>query len=45
MAAAHLLIDAGVEPILQFTCRDRNRLALQADLLGGGPSVFATCAS
>lgn len=34
MAAAHLLIDAGVEPVLQFTCRDRNRLALQADLLG-----------
>ena len=34
VAAAHLLIDAGVEPILQFACRDRNRLALQADLLG-----------
>jgi methylenetetrahydrofolate reductase (NADPH) len=34
IAAAHLLIDAGVEPILQFACRDRNRLALQADLLG-----------
>ncbi len=25
---------AGVEPIVQLTCRDRNRLALQADLLG-----------
>jgi methylenetetrahydrofolate reductase (NADPH) len=34
VAASHLLIDAGVEPILQFACRDRNRLALQADLLG-----------
>ena len=34
MAAAHLLIDAGLEPIMQFACRDRNRLALQADLLG-----------
>ncbi len=34
VAAAHLLIDGGVEPILQFACRDRNRLALQADLLG-----------
>jgi methylenetetrahydrofolate reductase (NADPH) len=34
VAAAHLLIDAGLEPILQFACRDRNRLALQADLLG-----------
>ncbi len=34
VAAGHLLLDAGVEPIVQFTCRDRNRLALQADLLG-----------
>jgi methylenetetrahydrofolate reductase (NADPH) len=34
IAAAHLLADAGVEPILQLACRDRNRLGLQADLLG-----------
>jgi methylenetetrahydrofolate reductase (NADPH) len=34
MAAAHLLTDAGIEPIMQFVCRDRNRLALQSDLLG-----------
>jgi methylenetetrahydrofolate reductase (NADPH) len=34
MAASHLLTDAGIEPIMQFVCRDRNRLALQADLLG-----------
>ena len=33
-AVAHLLLDRGFEPILQVTCRDRNRLALQADLLG-----------
>lgn len=33
-AAAHLLVDRGLEPIQQFACRDRNRLALQADLLG-----------
>jgi len=33
-AAAALLIDAGIEPILQFTCRDRNRIALQSDLIG-----------
>src|SRR6516165_8050574 len=33
LAAAHFLRDAGIEPILQMTCRDRNRLALQADLL------------
>lgn len=34
LAASHLLADAGVEPVMQLTCRDRNRLALQADLLG-----------
>jgi methylenetetrahydrofolate reductase (NADPH) len=33
-AVAKLLIDRGVEPIVQFTTRDRNRIALQADLLG-----------
>ena len=34
MAVARLLLEKGVEPILQLTCRDRNRIALQADLLG-----------
>src|SRR5262249_683684 len=32
--AAALLARAGLDPILQFTCRDRNRIALQADLMG-----------
>src|SRR6202158_867457 len=34
VAAAHLLVEKGFEPIMQLTVRDRNRLALQADLLG-----------
>ncbi|HUZ75669.1 MAG TPA: methylenetetrahydrofolate reductase [Stellaceae bacterium] len=34
VAAARFLIDNGVEPILQMTCRDRNRIALQSDLIG-----------
>jgi len=29
-----LILDKGFEPVLQVTCRDRNRLALQSDLLG-----------
>ncbi|MGH8220571.1 MAG: methylenetetrahydrofolate reductase [Steroidobacteraceae bacterium] len=33
-SVAHLLIDRGVEPIVQVTARDRNRIAVQADLLG-----------
>lgn len=34
LAAAATLALAGFEPVLQFTCRDRNRLALAADLMG-----------
>ena len=29
-----LLVQQGLEPVAQMTCRDRNRLAIQADLLG-----------
>ncbi len=34
IAACALLVRAGYEPVLQITCRDRNRIALQGDLLG-----------
>ncbi len=34
LAMAALLVREGVEPIYQLTCRDRNRMALQSDLLG-----------
>ncbi|MGH2593201.1 MAG: methylenetetrahydrofolate reductase [Anaerolineae bacterium] len=33
-AVSALLAQMGVEPVMQMTCRDRNRLALQGDLLG-----------
>jgi len=33
MATCHILADYGIEPIMQMTCRDRNRIALQSDLL------------
>ncbi|GBD11598.1 Bifunctional homocysteine S-methyltransferase/5,10-methylenetetrahydrofolate reductase [bacterium HR23] len=33
IAVAHLLLDQGIEPILQVTGRDRNRIAIQAELL------------
>jgi len=33
MAVCHILKDEGLEPVFQLTCRDRNRLALQSDLL------------
>jgi methylenetetrahydrofolate reductase (NADPH) len=34
LAAAAILVQNGIEPILQLSCRDRNRIALQSDLLG-----------
>ncbi len=33
MAAAYRLVEAGFDPILQITSRDRNRIAVQGDLL------------
>lgn len=33
VAAASILLREGIEPILQLTCRDRNRIALQSDLM------------
>jgi len=33
MITCHLLKEKGLDPVLQMTCRDRNRLALQSDLL------------
>lgn len=46
-SVARLLLDRGVEPIVQFTARDRNRIALQSDILGAaalgvGNVVFMT---
>jgi methylenetetrahydrofolate reductase (NADPH) len=34
IAAAALAVQEGLEPIMQVTCRDRNRLAMQSDMLG-----------
>ena len=33
LAASKAVLDAGAEPVFQVTCRDRNRLALQSELL------------
>lgn len=33
LTACHLLLERGIEPVYQVTCRDRNRIALQSDLL------------
>jgi methylenetetrahydrofolate reductase (NADPH) len=44
LAGSLLAAQAGVEPVMQLTCRDRNRIALQSDLVGaaalGIPNVL-----
>jgi methylenetetrahydrofolate reductase (NADPH) len=44
LAGCLLAAEAGVEPVMQLTCRDRNRIALQSDLLAaatlGIPNVL-----
>jgi 5,10-methylenetetrahydrofolate reductase len=34
IGAGTILVQEGLEPIIQMTCRDRNRLAIQSDLMG-----------
>src|SRR5438132_9762875 len=34
VAGAAMVAQAGLEPVMQLTCRDRNRLGLTSDLLG-----------
>jgi len=38
VTAAALLVEQGIEPVLQLTCRDRNRIALQSDLISAAAS-------
>ena len=34
IAASSIALSCGVEPVVQMVCRDRNRIAIQSDLLG-----------
>lgn len=34
IAGAVIIMREGIEPVIQMTCRDRNRIALQSDLFG-----------
>lgn len=34
LACSVMLLKEGIEPVFQMTCRDRNRLALQSDIMG-----------
>lgn len=43
IAAAKIALDQGLEPVMQMTCRDRNRIAIQADLLGAAALGLKNC--
>lgn len=34
IATSRILVEEGLEPVMQMTCRDRNRIAIQSDILG-----------
>jgi methylenetetrahydrofolate reductase (NADH) len=34
IASGAILLNMGMEPVVQLTCRDRNRIAMQSDILG-----------
>jgi 5,10-methylenetetrahydrofolate reductase len=43
IAGAKVLIDEGLEPVMQMTCRDRNRIAIQSDILGAWALGIRNC--
>jgi methylenetetrahydrofolate reductase (NADPH) len=43
IAASKLLHDQGLEPVMQMVCRDRNRIAMQSDLLGAHALGLRNC--
>jgi methylenetetrahydrofolate reductase (NADPH) len=43
IASAIMLTQAGVEPVMQMTTRDRNRIAIQADILGAAAFGIRNC--
>ena len=43
IASAAILVQAGVEPVMQMTTRDRNRIAIQADVLGAVALGIKNC--
>ncbi|MHC4176528.1 MAG: methylenetetrahydrofolate reductase [Planctomycetota bacterium] len=45
IAGAKILLDEGLEPVMQMTCRDRNRIAIQSDLLGAWALGIRNCLS
>ncbi|UCC68987.1 MAG: methylenetetrahydrofolate reductase, partial [Armatimonadota bacterium] len=43
IASAVMVMREGLEPVVQMTCRDRNRIAIQADILGAAALGVRNC--
>ena len=43
VAGSKILLEEGLEPVVQMTCRDRNRIAMQSDLLGAAALGIRNC--
>lgn len=43
IASSALIMEESLEPVMQMTCRDRNRMAIQADLLGAAALGIKNC--
>ena len=43
IAAAAILMEDSIEPVMQMTTRDRNRIAIQADILGAAALGIKNC--
>ena len=43
IAASKILLEEGLEPVMQMVCRDRNRIAMQSDLLGAWALGIRNC--
>ena len=43
IAASKIMLEQGIEPILQISCRDRNRIAIQGDVVGAHALGIRNC--
>ena len=43
IAASLILLNEGLEPVMQMVCRDRNRIAMQSDILGAAALGIHNC--
>lgn len=43
IAASVILVEEGLEPVMQMVCRDRNRIAMQSDILGASALGVKNC--